>query len=90
MRSPELRKVITLSDKSDSVQLFSKQIHQCSYISIQFSLGRAKLNLTLTDCENITNQFATKREVIYHQKEANVFKKLFTAAPVVTLLENCV
>ena len=37
------------------------------------------MKLTLTDCENITNQFASKKEVVHHQKEANVLKKFYSS-----------
>ena len=81
------RKVIILSDT----------VKRCSVNrSVKFTLSLlsgAKLKLTLTDCENITNQFATKREVVHHQKEPNVLKKLYSSrhtVSVVTLLENCV
>ena len=57
-------------------EVFSQQISQ---IYIKSSVYGAKLKLTLTDCENITNQFASKKEVVHHQKEANVLKKFYSS-----------
>lgn len=82
-RFPVCRKVIILIVKSTQQ-------------SVKFTLSLlcgAKLKLTLTDCGNITNQFASKREVVHHQKEANVLKKFYSSQlthHAVTLLENCV
>ena len=51
--------------------------------SVKFTLSLlsgAKLKLTLTDCENITNQFATKREVVHHQKRGECFEEILFIA----------
>ena len=78
------------------MRILSDIVVKSTQQSVKFTLSLlcgAKLKLTLTDCGNITNQFASKREVVHHQKEANVLKKFYSSQlthHAVTLLENCV
>ena len=71
-RFPVCRKVRILSD------IVVKSTQQSVKFTLSLLCG-AKLKLTLTDCGNITNQFASKREVVHHQKEANVLKKFYSS-----------